>query len=92
MAAAPELLVPLLTASFECMASVPLEGSGQLPPPPKVTQRWKEEAMARLSMAKVRGRAQREARYCAVYVAAARMSVMSTCRLAQCALVFVACS
>jgi hypothetical protein len=50
---APELLVPLLVASFECMAAVPLEQSGQLPPPAKVTLAWKEDAMARLAMAKV---------------------------------------
>uniref|UniRef100_A0A383WPV4 Uncharacterized protein n=1 Tax=Tetradesmus obliquus TaxID=3088 RepID=A0A383WPV4_TETOB len=50
---APELLVPLLTTSFECMAAVPLEQSGQLPPPAKVTLQWKEDAMARLAMAKV---------------------------------------
>lgn len=53
IAICPELLVPLLTASFECMAAVPLEQSGQLPPPAKVSLRWKEEAMARLSMSKV---------------------------------------
>jgi hypothetical protein len=50
---APELLVPLLVTSFECMAGVPLEQSGQLPPPAKVTLQWKEDAMARLAMAKV---------------------------------------
>jgi hypothetical protein len=50
---APELLVPLLITSFECMAAVPLEQSGQLPPPAKVTLQWKEDAMARLAMAKV---------------------------------------
>ncbi|KAF6261995.1 armadillo-type protein [Scenedesmus sp. NREL 46B-D3] len=49
----PELLVPLLVTSFECLAAVPLEQSGQLPPPAKVTQQWKEDAMARLAMAKV---------------------------------------
>jgi hypothetical protein len=35
------------------MAAVPLEQSGQLPPPAKVTLQWKEDAMARLGMAKV---------------------------------------
>jgi exportin-5 len=53
VAVSPDVLVPLLTASFECMACIPLEASGQLPPPAKVSLRWKEEAMARLSLAKV---------------------------------------
>jgi hypothetical protein len=34
-------------------AAVLLEQSGQLPPPAKVTLAWKEDAMARLAMAKV---------------------------------------
>lgn len=55
IAISPDLLVPLLTASFECMAAIPLEQSGQLPPPAKVTFKWKEEAMARVSMSKVGG-------------------------------------
>lgn len=54
MPQAPEQLVPLISTSFECMAAIPLEQNGQLPPPAKVTWRWKEEAMARISMAKVR--------------------------------------
>jgi hypothetical protein len=33
--------------------AVPLEQSGQLPPPAKVTLAWQEDAMARLAMAKV---------------------------------------
>lgn len=53
MPLAPDVLVPLLVASFESMAAIPLGQSGQLPPPAKVTLRWKEEAMARLAMAKV---------------------------------------
>lgn len=53
MPQSPEQLVPLISTSFECMANVPLEQNGQLPPPAKVTFRWKEEAMARISMAKV---------------------------------------
>jgi hypothetical protein len=53
MPQAPEQLVPLISTSFECMAAIPLEQNGQLPPPAKVTWRWKEEAMARISMAKV---------------------------------------
>lgn len=50
---APEQLVPLITTSFQCMAVIRLEQNGQLPPPAKVTWRWKEEAMARISMSKV---------------------------------------
>jgi hypothetical protein len=55
MPQAPEQLVPLIKTSFECMATIQLEQNGQLPPPAKVTWRWKEEAMARISMAKVCG-------------------------------------
>jgi exportin-5 len=50
---APELLVPLITTSFEAMGVVPIEANGQLPPPAKVTPQWKDDAVARMSLAKV---------------------------------------
>lgn len=53
MPQSPDQLIPLISTSFECMAVIPLEQNGQLPPPVKVSWRWKEEAMARISMAKV---------------------------------------
>ncbi|KIY94428.1 hypothetical protein MNEG_13533 [Monoraphidium neglectum] len=48
-----DLLVPLVQASFECLQVIPIEQNGQLPPPAKVSQQWKEEAVARTAMAKV---------------------------------------
>jgi len=41
------------TAAHPQPQVIPLEQNGQLPPPAKVTQQWKEEAVARSSMAKV---------------------------------------
>jgi hypothetical protein len=52
--AAPELLVPMVNSLFDCMAMIPLESSGQQPPPAKVTPQWKDEVAARMQLAKVR--------------------------------------
>lgn len=49
----PDMLVPLVQSSFEILQMVPLEANGQLPPPAQVSHQWKEDAVARLSMAKV---------------------------------------
>ena len=56
-----DAIVPLVQASLECLQAVPLEQNGQLPPPARVSQRWKEEAVARTAMAKVLLHVAREA-------------------------------